>query len=195
MNDGTVGVDEVSEIDFKNLSVLTSTVELEASTLSKGASGGKYWFNETLGVSEDLPKAVQAPLDSRKQVAVGSLDKSLLERAKDVVESLRVNDVMDTAINLDSLRGIVLQLWESATNSTQFHQEILALLESAVISIESPNKDQLSVFREAIIDLENDVLAQAHVDVIRRQFIKRGFSPLAVLSEIEDSDDSNKKTT
>jgi len=195
MNDGTVGVDEVSENDFKKSSILTGTVELEVSTLSKGASGDKYWFNETLSVSEDLPKAVQAPLDSRKQFAVGSLDKSLLERAKDIVESLRVNDVMDTAINLDSLRGIVLQLWESATNSTQFHQEILALLESAVISIDSPNEDQLSVFREAIIDLENDVLAQAHVDVIRRQFIKRGCSPLAVLSEIEDSDDSNKKTT
>jgi hypothetical protein len=195
MNEGTIGVDEASEIDFKKSNILTGSLEFEAITLSKGAKGNRYWFNETLGVSEDFPKAAQAPLGGRKQVAIGRLDKSLLERAKDIVESLRVNDVMDTAINLDSLRGIILQLWESATNSTQFHQEILAFLETAVISIESPNENQLSVFKEAIIDLENDVLAQAHVDIIRSQFIKRGFSPLAVLSEIEDSDDNSKKTT
>jgi len=124
--------------------------------------------------------------------AVGKgLNKSLLERAKSIIDGFNCDDVMDATVNLESLRGIVLQLWKSATNSSQFHQDILAILESAIISVEYPNKDQLTVFREAVIDLGNNVLTQAHVDVIRRRFISEGFSPLALLSEVEDGDDSN----
>jgi len=87
------------------------------------------------------------------------------------------------------LRGIVLQLWESAANATQFHQEILAALESAVLGVETLNKNQLSAVREAVMDLGNDVLSEAHLDVIRRKFIAEGFSPLALLSEVENDKD------
>jgi len=119
------------------------------------------------------------------------LNKSLLKRAKDIIDSFNHHDVMEATIDLESLKGIVLQLWESATNGTQFHQEILATLESAILSVESPNESQLSAFKEAVMDLGNDVLTQAHVDVIRRRFISEGFSPLALLTEIEDVDDGN----
>lgn len=119
------------------------------------------------------------------------LNKPLLEHAKSIIESFKPDDVIDAKVNLEALRGILLQLWNSAASSSQFHQDILATLESAMLTVESPNESQLSVFREAIVDLENGVLTQAHVDVIRRRFIGEGFSPLALLSEIEDGDESN----
>jgi len=119
------------------------------------------------------------------------LNKPFLERAKSIIDSFKPDDVMDAKVNLEALRGILLQLWNSAASSSQFHQDILATLESAMLTVESPNEGQLSVFREAIVDLENCVLTQAHVDVIRRLFIGEGFSPLALLSEIEDGDESN----
>lgn len=148
----------------------------------------EYYLNETLDASGEAPQVTRTHLAKYTTTVQEGLDKSILGRAKSIIESFGDSDVMEVAINLESLRGIVLQLWESATSSSQFHQEILAILESALISVESPNENQLSVFREAIADLERDVLAQVHVDVIRGQFIREGFSPLALLSEVEDVD-------
>lgn len=125
-----------------------------------------------------------------KAVVVRALDKSLLLRARDILESFDANDLVQSSVDLESLRGIVVQLWESAANSTQFHQQILAILESAILTIELPNQEQLSLFREAVIDLGHDVLTQAQVDIIQRQFISKGFSPLALLGDTEDSDGS-----
>jgi len=139
------------------------------------------------------PEATTPPhsfsLVESKQVVPKGLDRSLLNRAKDIIDSFNNCDVMESTIDLESLRGTVLQLWESATNGTQFHQEILATLESAILSVESPNESQLSVFKEAVMDLENDILTQAHVDIIRERFVAEGFSPLALLSEAEDDSD------
>lgn len=118
------------------------------------------------------------------------LNKSLLVRAKEILESFDANNLVESSVDLESLRGIVLQLWESAINSSQFHQQILAILESAILTIELPNQEQLSLFREAVIDLGHDLLTQAQVDIIQRQFISRGFSPLALLGDTEDSDGS-----
>jgi hypothetical protein len=118
-----------------------------------------------------------------------SLDKSLLARARNIIDGFTPGDVMEDTINFESLRGIVLQLWESAENASQLHQEILAILESAILSIECPTESQLAAFKEAVTDLGSDVLTQAHVDVIRRRFIAEGFSPLALLSEVKDGDD------
>lgn len=122
----------------------------------------------------------------------GDLDMSLLERARSIVESFSAGDVMDAAINLESLRGIVLQLWETAMTSSQLHQEILAILESAIISVESLSEDQLSAVQGAISCLRYNTLTQRDVDAIRADFINKGFSPLALLSDIGDSDGSKQ---
>lgn len=134
------------------------------------------------------PTGVRFTVTKGKPAAGKGLSKSLLERAKSIIESFKHDDTFDATINFDSLRGIILELWESARESTQFHQQILGILESAILSIETPNQEQLFVFREAILDLGHDVLTPAHVDVIRTQFVNHGFTPLALLSEIEDED-------
>ena len=164
-------------------------------------SGGTNYATKTsekVSVSEEgvedrteglaLPTGVRFGVAKGKPAAGKGLSKSLLERAKSIIESFKCDDTFDATINFDSLRGIILELWESARESTQFHQQILGILESAILSIEMPNQKQLLVFREAIVDLGHDVLTPAHVDVIRTQFVNHGFTPLALLSEIEDED-------
>jgi len=193
----TNGVEEMSSIDIKSTIYGTGASELGIewslqSTTKIGKIGPELHSSETLGVNEQPPRGLTQHSHRPAKVASTVLDKSLLERAKTLLEDYNITDAMQTTIDLGSLRGIVLQLWESAATSTQFHREILALLEAAVISLESPNEGQLSVLREAVIDLQNDVLAQAHIDVIRRQFINEGFSPLALLSEIENDENNNR---
>jgi len=191
----TTGVDEDegSVMGFNEPVPCTGTSDLESIgfTTSGPSAVAQYGPNATLGANLETPQRTRTSLAEDRKSVSGGLDKSLLERAKSIIGSFDPDDVMDAAVNLESLRGILLQLWESATRSTPFHQEILAILESAMLSIESPSEDQLSVFREAVADLGNDALTQAHVDVIRRLFISGGFSPLVLLSEVEDGDDSN----
>jgi hypothetical protein len=141
-------------------------------------------------------------LDSKGQVANQSkshsapthgdranLDRALLNRAREIINSLMdEEDPVRIEIDFQSLRGSVLSLWETAANASVFHQEILSILESAILSIDVPVKEQLLVFREAVGDLEADPITQAHVDVIRAQFIKRGFNPLAILDCMDNID-------
>lgn len=190
----TDGVSRTSSEDYNRARLLTGTSEEE--TVPVGMLSvpkiSQYRLNKTLDTGKEIQPEPYGPVIDYKKAANGGLDKSLLKRAGSIVENFNVSGVMDAAIDLESLRGVLLQLWQSATDSTQFHQEILTILESAVISVESPTPTQLSAFREAIIDLGRDVLAQVHIDVIRRRFISEGFSPLALLSEIKNGDSSSQ---
>jgi len=121
--------------------------------------------------------------------ARGTLDQGLLTRAIAIIDSFEGTDVIGTCVNVESLRGIVYQLWNSAVATTRFHQDILAALESALLSIETPTSGQISILREALIDLGQKVLTQAHVEIIRSEFVSRGFSPLALLSNTEACED------
>jgi len=185
------GIDEASSGDFHELIAYTGTSSLESKNVTESGSSilNQYGPNVTVGANPEVPQKVRIPLTENGKSASGKLDGSLLKRAKAIIDSYNPDDLIESTINVESLRGIVLQLWESAAIATQFHQEILAVLESAVSSVESFNKTQLSAIREAIKDLENNVLAQAHLDVIRRRFIAEGFSPLAFLSEVENDND------
>jgi len=186
----TSGVDEGSLISFNELT-FTGTGGSEPRGLKTSGPSivDRYGPNETLGANMEAPARAKIALAKERKPVAGGLDKPLLKRAKNIIDSFNHHDVMEATIDLESLRGIILQLWESATNGTQFHQEILATLENAILSVESPNESQLSAFKEAVMDLGNDILTQAHVDVIRRRFIAEGFSPLALLSEVEDDSD------
>lgn len=188
---GTTGVNEgsVTGLDVPSFYTGNSHLGLSRSVTPRSSFTGEYGPNETTGANVEVSHRMRPPLSENGSASSGSLDKSLLKRAKIIIDSFDPSDVIGSAINTETLRGIVLQLWESATNATLFHQEILAAIESAVLSVESPSMNQLSAFKEAIMDLGSDVLAQAHLDVIRRRFIAEGFNPLALLSQVEDGDD------
>jgi hypothetical protein len=185
----TGGVEEIAD-GFQRIG-FGGTTQVKGIKTYDLPSGYKYDVDETLGASGEIPQRVETPIESYRKAVKGGLDNSLLRRAQSILDSFNCDDVMDATINMESLRGFILQLWESATNSSQFHQDILATLESAILSIESLNKNQLSAFREGIKDLGNEVLTQDHVDIIRREFIAKGFSPLALLSQIEGGNGSD----
>lgn len=127
---------------------------------------------------------------NQRATASKRLDKALLKRAVAILGSFDPDDVVTAQVDMDALRGLVLELWENAQSATQDHQDILALIEEAVLSVDSLTEDQVSGLREGFRDLEKPVLGQVHVDVIRGRLIGQGFSPLALLSELADHGDS-----
>ncbi len=142
--------------------------------------------NATLGADEEAPQLVTNRADTRYASAPKGLDKALLRRAVAILESFDSHDIVATQLNMDALRGLVLELWESAQSATQLHQDILTLIEEAVLSVTSLNQDQILALKEGFRDLANPILVQVHVDLIRDRLIAQGFSPLALLSELAD---------
>ena len=185
------GVDDASLSNVHEMDAYTGASSLKSKNVMgySPSTLEHYSPNITLGANAEVPQKAKMLLSENGKPATGKLDGSLLNRAKTIIDNFNSDDVIESTINIESLRGIVLQLWESAANATQFHQEILAALESAILSVETLDKNQLSAVREAIMDIGNDVLAQAHLDVIRGRFITEGFSPLALLSEVENDKD------
>jgi hypothetical protein len=87
-----------------------------------------------------------------------------------------------------------MALWESAADCSQFHQDILAILENAVTCMRAddtlaPTESRLRVLREALNDLRQPQLAGAHVEVARSQFIREGFPPLGFADANENFTD------
>jgi len=146
--------------------------------------------NATLGADEESLELTMGRPGTQRVAASKGLDKALLKRAVTILGSFGPDDVVAAQLDMDALRGLVLELWESAQSATQDHQDILALIEEAVLSVDSLTEDQISVLREGFRDLEKPVLGQVHVDVIRGRLIGQGFSPLALLSELADHGDS-----
>jgi len=116
------------------------------------------------------------------------LDKALLERAESIIDSFDSDDVVESMINLEALRGIVLGLWKRARNSSYYHQDILSTLENALLSKNDFTEEDMELFHETIQDLKNEHLVENHVKIISERFIYQDFSPLAFLSEIKDED-------
>lgn len=161
-------------------------------TLPSSYDEGTGISYHTQGVSGEKSWGKKTSLKVSKKALSGRLDETLLKRAESIIDGFDYVDPLNATVNMESLRGVVFELWESAATSSEYHQDILAALESAILSIDIPNEDQLSVFREAIRDLRNGVLTAEHVDIIRRQFAVNGFSPLALLDEAEDGNSTNK---
>ena len=185
----TTGADSILNSEYHIPATYIGTRGYESENIVESAGLDTEQFPDvTSGANIEKPQKRICPISIKRKAVNGGLDNNCLSRAIEIIESFDSNEIMDAAINIESLRGLILQLWETAQNATQFHHEILALLESAILSVETLSQEQISVLKEAIKDLHNEVLAQAHVDVIRRRFIMVGFSPLAFLSAIENID-------
>lgn len=186
----TTGAVEFTISGYSTPDIYSGTCGYEAeNTIISESLAQEDFQNITSGANVDK-KQQQLVHSGRNGKAICSiLDRTLLIRASEIIEGFDPDEIIDSTVNIESLRGIVLQLWETAKDATQFHQEILALLESAILSVENLNQEQLSVIREATKDLQNEVLAQVHVDIMRRRFLNVGFSPLTILSEIDGKDD------
>jgi hypothetical protein len=147
-----------------------------------------YPENRTLGAAADFPQLSPRRLNPQRQPVKRGLALGLLKRALGILDGFDSQDVVETQLNMEALRGVVLELWEGAQDASQYHQDILALVEEAILSTDSLEPKQIAALREAMVDLENSILVQPHVDSARRQLIACGFSPLALLGEIEHDD-------
>lgn len=143
-------------------------------------------MNATLGADEETFELGASRVDTQRPSAPRGLDKTLLKRVIVILENFDSHDVIAAQLDMDAIRGLVLELWDSARYATPLHQDILALAEEAVLSIDSLNHAQVLALKEAFHDLANPILVQVHVDLIRDRLIAQGFSPLALLSELAD---------
>ncbi|MGD0078172.1 MAG: hypothetical protein ABSB91_06060 [Sedimentisphaerales bacterium] len=164
------------------------TVVSEQST----PSGHDYFDDGTLPATEERERLGRETLSSSvtRIPATGKMDRELLSRAENIVEGFNIDDPLTSRVDRDSLCGAVLQLWEKSNKCSDYHQDILAILENGLLSTEKFEMRHLSVFREAIKDLQNETLTQAHIDVIQRRFMEEGMSPLALLTEVDKSGES-----
>jgi hypothetical protein len=135
-------------------------------------------------------KREKFPRIDNRAISIGKMDRKILARAEEILYGFDIEDPIASRVDRESFCGVVLQLWEGANECSDFHQDILAILENGVLSTENFQPKHLSLFMEAIKDLKNDVLTQAHVEVINHRFIAEGLSPLALLSEIEEENGS-----
>ena len=165
-----------------------STGEAEISAKKNVAIHESNISERTMGADEENQWRPWKSLIDEKPVASGELDKALLERAESIIDSFDSDDVEESAINLEALRGIVLGLWKSAKNSSYYHQDILSTLENALLSKNDFTEEDMGLFHETVQDLKNELLVEDHVKIISERFIYRDFSPLAFLGEIKDED-------
>lgn len=117
---------------------------------------------------------------------IGNIDVALIRKATEITESISLDDSFDTQLHLTSLQGLACDMWASASESSEVHQELLAVFESAVIQTNADGTatpQQLDLFRECLCDLSRPSLVPAHAEVLRSQFIRIGFKPLAFLDE------------
>lgn len=155
----------------------------ETTGVLSGDTGSSYVGNSDLSTGEQVRYGKSS---DRLPSPSGHLDKKILNRVSDLIETLQEeSDPLTYDITYQSLRINVTSLWESAATASEFHQDILAVLEAGLLSIDEPGGDHLDAFREAVLDLESDPITQAHVNVIRRRFMDCGINPLAMLADEE----------
>ncbi len=115
------------------------------------------------------------------------IDAALLRRAEETLNSLDDADEIDMQLLLAGLVGIVSDLWESAAEASDIHQEILATLENGVRVAagrgRSLSTDESLAIRGAVHFLKQPRLVRSNAESIRSEFVEAGFQPLGFLEE------------
>jgi hypothetical protein len=127
-----------------------------------------------------------------RQVKQGRrLDPSLLERAESLMQDIEKATPETAAVTMESLRCVCYELWATAATASQWHQLLLAAIESMVRSLDQLSPGQASALRGAIKDLSNPSLNSTFLEVARSRLIDEGHNPLAILTTFEDADDGD----
>ncbi len=139
---------------------------------------------------QDYPtQGRDAPRQTSVQTPCSAVDASLLRRALEIVQSLDPGDVFSAELHLSALCGLVMELWESAQHSSEYHQQTLAALENGVRSASADGHvtpEQVAAFREALRDINRPSVGRQSVDIIRTLFVEVGFAPLAFVEFDDD---------
>lgn len=116
------------------------------------------------------------------------IDPSLVAKASEIVESICPDDAFETAIALDTLAGMVMEMWKSAALAEGPHQDVLAVLESGVrqsVLKGCVTAEQRDHFRELLSDLSLSPLVGEHAEIARYRSTRVGFGSLAFIDNDE----------
>jgi len=140
-------------------------------------------------VAESQSPAMDRSSDIGIRPGQGQIDRQLLDQAQEIIENSAPDDA-EILVRLDSLAGIVCELWRSAAKSSQYHRQVLTAIETAVLVATekaSITSEQISAIRQGILDLGLKSLTQAHIESIASHLMDSGISPLAPLGGLETS--------
>ncbi|HET6251099.1 MAG TPA: hypothetical protein VFE47_25655 [Tepidisphaeraceae bacterium] len=143
-------------------------------------------FDRTAATRASRESTRRDPSDVRS--GPGAIDPILLNRALETIESIDSNDKQTFSVQVASLGGMVCEMWRTAKSSSQYHRQVLAAVDNAIICTlltETLTSRQISAIREALVDLKSPILTQANVDSIASHMIDENYGPLAMISELE----------
>jgi hypothetical protein len=144
-------------------------------------------YSLTRDTSTEMPLHPSPSAEPKASRGFGKIDPSLIRDATALLDSIDPSDPYESTLHLASLSGILITMWETAVDSSPFHQDILATLENAILSLrqgETPSvsEDQVKAFREALLDLAQPLLIAQHPAIVHSQFLAAGFRPLAFMN-------------
>lgn len=123
---------------------------------------------------------------------VGAIDADLLRQAREIALNLEPEDEFNTQLQLDSLKGLVADMWMSAEAAGELCQDVLAILENGVRQaalLGAVNMGQAAAFREALTYLGETALVKTHADVLRSEFVQQGFRALGFAdSDVDETE-------
>ena len=170
-------VGEIS-YDFESGSSISSCFVSTRSGTRGADPGTSYRTNELLPASRS----------QRKTTSDNHLDGSLLRKVQELLDSMDVSDEMASALVLDSLAGAVVELWDSAAQSGEVIQDILAILENGVRSCAldgAATLQQVDAFKEAASSLALPRPIRTHTESLRDTFSEAGVGALAFLDDVD----------
>jgi hypothetical protein len=142
----------------------------------------------TSRAEETTSEAESRELPRTKLGGPGRIDAGLIRKAFGIIESTDQDDPCEIAINLNSLLGCAMDMWDNAARSAEPYQDVLASLESALrqaVRVAHITPGQMNAVREAINYLSQSHLARANAQVVRERFVREGFGPLSFAGQSE----------
>lgn len=145
-----------------------------------------YWSG-VAKTGEGRGQAVH-PHDPRQVDRREGLDSRLLGRAREILEGIDLESPEEIVLCLPAMRGIAVELWRSAIKASREHQDLLALVENALISWDCLDEKRAKSLLGCFRDLSAPLVTEAHLDVARSLLVRCGWNPLGFLGEGADGE-------
>jgi len=184
MNQGTSSVSEMSSLRATNKSAFAALSNMTGVTGTGSELG--HDTRQAARIESETFKHDQANRHPRAAQTKGkSVDAVLLGHAEETLKSLDGADELDVQLLLTGVVGIVSDMWESAAEASNIHQEILATLENGVrVAAErgrSPSAAESLAIRNAVYCLKQARLVRSNAESVRSEFVEAGFPPMGFL--------------
>jgi hypothetical protein len=103
------------------------------------------------------------------------MDKDTLVKWEKALDEIEVSG------DFIELRKSVVDLWKLAVDLPEQHREVLAMIDNALLSSRTLNKNQEEIIKTALYFLKFSVITDPHVSLMSEYFVEERFNPLASL--------------